>query len=57
MEIVRTYKLVNGRRIETSKIYERDSEWTKEDEGIYIVGINNSINSCLDNFDMRFDFW
>ena len=32
MEIVKTYKLVNGRRIETSKIYERDSEWTKEDE-------------------------
>ena len=50
MEIVKTYKLVNGRRIETSKIYERDSEWTIEDEGVYIVGINNWIINSKGEF-------
>ena len=50
MEKVKTYKLINGGRVETSKIYVRDSEWAKKDEGVYIVGINNWIINSKGEF-------
>ena len=43
MEKVKTYKLINGKRIETGKTYERDSEWKSDEQDFYIVGINNWI--------------
>lgn len=50
MEKVKTYKLINGGRVETSKMYVRDSEWAKKDEGVYIVGINNWIINSKGEF-------
>ena len=43
MEKVKTYKLINGKRIDTGKTYERDSEWKSDEQDFYIVGINNWI--------------
>ena len=43
MEKVKTYKLINGKRIDTGETYERDSEWKSDEQDFYIVGINNWI--------------
>ena len=43
MEEVKTYRLIDGKRIETGKTYKRDTLWSAEDEDSYIVGINNWI--------------
>lgn len=42
-EIVKTYRLLDGKRIETGKTYKRNSTWEEEDRDCYIVGINNWI--------------
>lgn len=43
MEKVKTYKLINGKRVDTGKTYTRDSAWTEDESDFYIVGINNWI--------------
>lgn len=50
MEKVKTYKLVNGKRIDTGETYERDSEWKSDEQDFYIVGINNWIVSKKGEF-------
>ena len=54
MGTVKTYNLINGNRIETSKIYERDSLWTKEEldidinpNQIYLIKENHVVNNHL----------
>ena len=43
MESVKTYRLIDGHRVETGKTYGRDTEWSEEDKDCYIVGVNNWI--------------
>ena len=43
MEEVKAYRLIDGKRIETGKIYQRGSSWDKGEEDCYILGINNWI--------------
>lgn len=43
MEKVKVYRLINGERVETGKLYERDSVWEEGEEDFYIVGVNNWI--------------
>ncbi len=50
MEKVKVYKIVNGNRLETGKLYERDSSWNKGEEDCYIVGINNWIINSKGEF-------
>ena len=49
-EVVKTYKLVNGKRIDTGETYIRNSEWKEGQEDYYIVGINNWIVNSKGEF-------
>lgn len=50
MEKVKTYRIIDGERIETGKTYNRDSDWEPEDKDCYIVGINNWIVNSKGEF-------
>ena len=50
MEKVKIYRLVEGKRIETGKIYQRGSAWNKEDADCYIIGVNNWILNSKGQF-------
>ena len=43
MEQVKTYRLLDNERVETGKLYERETPWEKGEEDYYIVGVNNWI--------------
>ena len=43
MEEVKIYRLVDGKRIDTGKIYQRGSNWKTDEDDCYIVGVNNWI--------------
>ena len=50
MEEVRVYRLVNDKRIETEKIYQRGSSWNEGEDDCYILGINNWIVNSKGEF-------
>ena len=43
MEKVNVYKLADGKRVKTDKIYIRNASWGEGEEDLYIVGVNNWI--------------
>ena len=43
MEKVNVYKLADGKRVKTDKIYIRNASWEEGEEDLYIVGVNNWI--------------
>ena len=50
MEEVKAYRLIDGKRIETGKIYQRGSSWDKGEEDCYILGVNNWIINSKGEF-------